>query len=63
MASVLDQEISAVSADPERLDDLMTHQHYRLAHWRAAAQDLGYRRFFDVNGLIGVRVEDPRCST
>ena len=34
-------------------------QHYRLAHWREAKQDLDYRRFFDVTTLAGVRVERP----
>ena len=33
-------------------------QHYRLVSWRAADQDLNYRRFFAVNTLAGVRVED-----
>ncbi|WP_067972258.1 malto-oligosyltrehalose synthase [Nocardiopsis trehalosi] len=34
-------------------------QHYRLVSWRRGAADLGYRRFFDVTDLAGVRVEDP----
>jgi len=37
---------------------LLERQHYRLAHWRLAATDLNYRRFFDINSLAGVRVED-----
>ena len=39
------------------LDDLLNQQYYRLAYWRAADQELGYRRFFDVNTLIGLRME------
>ncbi|MEM8665489.1 MAG: alpha-amylase family glycosyl hydrolase, partial [Pseudomonadota bacterium] len=34
-------------------------QHYRLAHWRIARDGLTYRRFFEIAGLVGVRVEDP----
>ncbi|MGO9783121.1 MAG: malto-oligosyltrehalose synthase [Streptosporangiaceae bacterium] len=34
-------------------------QHYRLADWRRADGELNYRRFFDVNTLAAVRVEDP----
>ncbi|EWM11628.1 malto-oligosyltrehalose synthase [Kutzneria sp. 744] len=34
-------------------------QHYRLVHWRTANTDLNYRRFFDINTLTAVRVEDP----
>jgi (1->4)-alpha-D-glucan 1-alpha-D-glucosylmutase len=34
-------------------------QHYRLANWRRANQELNYRRFFDITTLAAVRVEDP----
>ncbi len=36
----------------------MEQQNYRLAHWRASNHDLDYRRFFDVDSLVGLRVED-----
>lgn len=42
-----------------RLAALLERQPYRLVHWRRAARDLNYRRFFEVTDLIGVRVEDP----
>src|SRR4029077_182278 len=35
-------------------------QNYRLAFWRTAQQELGYRRFFDINTLVGLRAEDER---
>ncbi len=34
-------------------------EHYRLAWWRLGAEELNYRRFFDVTSLVAVRVEDP----
>ena len=37
----------------------LERQHYRLAHWRVAVEELNYRRFFDVTTLAGVRVEVP----
>jgi len=37
----------------------LERQHYRLAHWRVAGEELNYRRFFDVTTLAGVRVENP----
>ncbi|WGR95745.1 malto-oligosyltrehalose synthase [Bradyrhizobium sp. ISRA435] len=40
------------------LHRLMERQHYRLGHWRLASSDINYRRFFDVNTLAGLRVED-----
>ena len=53
-----DAEIATINADPDRLGAVLADQQYRLASWRAAFSDLRYRRFFDVNDLIGVRVED-----
>ncbi len=38
---------------------LLERQHYKLGHWRLASSDINYRRFFDINGLAGLRVEDP----
>ncbi|QNE31581.1 malto-oligosyltrehalose synthase [Sphingomonas sp. NBWT7] len=38
---------------------LLARQHYRLAWWRAANDELNWRRFFAINELAGVRVEDP----
>lgn len=37
---------------------LLERQHYRLAHWRLATSEINYRRFFDVNTLAGLRMED-----
>ncbi|HEV3052042.1 MAG TPA: malto-oligosyltrehalose synthase, partial [Longimicrobium sp.] len=44
----------------DRLDALLNDQAYRLAYWRVAAEEINYRRFFDVNDLAGVRVERPQ---
>lgn len=44
----------------ERLHALLERQSYRLASWRTAADDINWRRFFDVNELAGLRVERPR---
>ncbi|VEI12497.1 malto-oligosyltrehalose synthase [Trueperella bialowiezensis] len=41
------------------LPELLDAQYYRLAHWRVANEELNYRRFFDVDTLAAIRVEDP----
>jgi (1->4)-alpha-D-glucan 1-alpha-D-glucosylmutase len=41
------------------LPDLLDAQHYRLAYWGLADEELNYRRFFDVDTLVGIRVEVP----
>ena len=53
----IDEAIAKVNGDVDALDAFLQQQYYRLAYWKASNQDLGYRRFFDVNSLIGVRVD------
>jgi (1->4)-alpha-D-glucan 1-alpha-D-glucosylmutase len=48
----------SVSADAD-LAELLDRQHYRLGWWRAANDELNWRRFFTINELAGLRVEDP----
>src|SRR5207249_4032194 len=43
----------------DRLDELLNAQSYRLAFWRVAAEEINYRRFFDVNDLAAIRMELP----
>jgi len=40
------------------LANLLARQHYLLCPWREAARDINYRRFFDINELVGLRAED-----
>src|SRR6201993_4012291 len=44
----------------DALDELLNAQSYRLAFWRVAAEEINYRRFFDVNDLAAIRVELPK---
>src|SRR5438270_1466681 len=49
--------------DPRSFDSLhriLEAQVYRLAHWRVSGEEINYRRFFDINDLIGLRMENPR---
>ncbi len=59
-AAAVDQAIEEINRDHLALHDLLERQNYRLAFWRTARQDLGYRRFFDINMLIGLRTEDEQ---
>ena len=43
----------------DALDRLLGEQAYRLAHWRVAGEEINYRRFFDINELAAIRMEDP----
>ena len=63
-AEVIARGLSAYRAGAGRptqtlaLHHLLERQHYKLGHWRLASSDINYRRFFDVNSLAGLRVED-----
>jgi len=53
---------NATPGDPhsfDALDALLADQPYRLAFWRVAAEEINYRRFFDINELAAIRVELP----
>jgi (1->4)-alpha-D-glucan 1-alpha-D-glucosylmutase len=55
-------EINGRPGDPrsfDKLDELLNAQSYRLAFWRVAAEEINYRRFFDINHLAAIRVELP----
>ena len=41
------------------LDGLLGEQVYRLSFWQVATEEINYRRFFDINGLGAIRMEDP----
>ena len=64
-ADIIARGLDAYRAGPDRpaqvlaLHHLLERQHYKLGHWRLASSDINYRRFFDVNTLAGLRVEDP----
>src|SRR2546430_6256888 len=44
----------------DTLDELLNAQSYRLAFWRVAAEEINYRRFFEVNDLAAIRIELPK---
>ncbi|MGH2746832.1 MAG: malto-oligosyltrehalose synthase, partial [Actinomycetota bacterium] len=53
-----DEALARVTSAPDDLHDLLELQHYRLAHWRTGGRELNYRRFFAINDLAALRVED-----
>ncbi|MBW6533125.1 malto-oligosyltrehalose synthase [Sphingomonas sp. RRHST34] len=54
---IRDEDQDGAGTDP--LAPLLERQHYRLAYWRTANDQLNWRRFFTINELAGVRAEDP----
>jgi (1->4)-alpha-D-glucan 1-alpha-D-glucosylmutase len=58
-SAAVDGALADLNADVDALDALLDQQNHRIAYWRTAERELGYRRFFDIDTLIGLRVEDP----
>ncbi len=62
-AAVIERGLAAYRTDTEAgaaaLHRLLERQHYRVAYWRVAVSAVNYRRFFDINDLAGLRVENP----
>lgn len=59
VAQALDDLVQSTTADHEAMHELLERQNYRLAFWKTASSQLDYRRFFDVDALAGIRVENP----
>ncbi len=64
VARAIDDEVklaNGTAGDPKSFDELdriLMDQSYRLAFWRVATEEINYRRFFDINDLAAVRMED-----
>ncbi|HJP99475.1 MAG TPA: malto-oligosyltrehalose synthase [Rhodanobacteraceae bacterium] len=67
--TALQRGAAALAVQPDQpatgapLHHLLERQAYRLAYWRVAADEINYRRFFDINGLAALRVENPEVFT
>ncbi len=60
IGDAVDAELVALNLNPDEMDRLLCRQNYRLAYWRTARVELDYRRFFNIETLVGLRVEDDR---
>jgi isoamylase len=58
-AMAMDQALESLSQNSDRLEQFLNEQNYRLSYWRVATEEINYRRFFDVNELAAIRMEDP----
>ncbi len=63
VAAAIEEELSRVNANADELDALLRRQNYRLARWRTGEEQLDYRRFFNIQSLVGVRVEEEEVFT
>ncbi len=52
--------ITEERGDADRIDSILEKQMYRLSFWKVAAEEINYRRFFNINSLISLRVEQKK---
>ncbi|MDQ6654182.1 MAG: malto-oligosyltrehalose synthase, partial [Verrucomicrobiota bacterium] len=61
----IEKAVAKINGTPDNarsfdaLDRLLDDQSYRLSFWRVAAEEINYRRFFDINDLAAIRMELP----
>jgi (1->4)-alpha-D-glucan 1-alpha-D-glucosylmutase len=55
----LDAALMSISGWPDGLDAVLSRQAYRLAYWQIGYEEINYRRFFDINDLVALRIELP----
>lgn len=55
----VDKRIKGINANKNSIQQLAEEQHYRLCHWQETDHRINYRRFFTVNGLICLNIQDP----
>ncbi len=60
VVELIDSAVEDINNDIELLDKLIGRQSYKLAFWKLSKYQVGYRRFFNINSLVGLRMEDPQ---
>lgn len=60
VAASIREAIDRINADPQRVLQLAEEQHYRLCHWQETDERINYRRFFTVNGLICLNIQEEK---
>jgi (1->4)-alpha-D-glucan 1-alpha-D-glucosylmutase len=53
----LDEALLSIAGSVDTLDALLSQQAYRLAYWKIGYEEINYRRFFDINDLVGLKIE------
>ncbi len=61
-SGLLQEAVARIQGDPARLDALLRRQYYVLHGWKLSGELTNYRRFFDVDSLIGIRAERPKVA-
>src|SRR5262249_3489542 len=56
----VDRRVKQFNGDANLLDAMLAHQWFQFTFWRVATKEINYQRFFNINELISLRMEDER---
>jgi (1->4)-alpha-D-glucan 1-alpha-D-glucosylmutase len=65
ISDFVQQNLRGLEGNPQKpstftsLESLLAQQHYVLAYWQNVNEEINYRRFFTINDLVGMRMQDP----
>lgn len=59
-ATILEEAVENINASPAKLSEILEQQYFRFVHWQATESRINYRRFFTINDLICLRMEDQK---
>jgi len=57
LKKAVDDALLAIGASADEMEALLSAQAYRLAYWKIGYEEINYRRFFDINELVGIKIE------
>lgn len=57
---IIKDQINEINKSTEKLKNILELQFFTLTHWQHTEKEINYRRFFTINGLICLRMEDPK---
>ncbi len=52
--------LTGINNNPQLKSEILSRQHYELCYWKETSRRINYRRFFTINGLICIRIEDKK---
>ncbi len=58
--SSISEALDVINSSPGRISEILDHQYFRFVHWKTTQEQINYRRFFTINDLICLRMEDQQ---
>lgn len=60
ISDTIPQVLAEINSSPQQLSQILSLQHFRFTYWKTTEKEINYRRFFTINDLICLRMEDEK---